>query len=104
MVESRRLTQSSGYPSTTLTCVSFISDLMLCVNSLTMNLCNYSCHFSSLSGLLLILQVPMSIMPLLQTKKSESVPALFVRYLETAGYTKKWYEHDLLDKDSEGWK
>lgn len=69
-----------------------------------MNLCNYSCHFSSLSGLLLILQVPMSIMPLLQTKKSESVPALFVRYLETAGYTKKWYEHDLLDKDSEGWK
>jgi hypothetical protein len=46
----------------------------------------------------------MSIVPLLQTRKSESVPALFIRYLETADYTKKWYDSDLLDKNSQGWK
>ena len=54
-------------------------------------------NFASLGGLAIILQSDHGIDPLLYTKKSESVPALFLRYLLTYRHIRSWYKTDLLD-------
>lgn len=63
-----------------------------------------SVNFSSLSGLAIILQTRYGFDPLVYTKKSESVPALFLRYLQTTLHVRTWYETDILDPQSEGYK
>ena len=55
-------------------------------------------------GLVFVLTLPYGTIPLLQTKKSESIPALFYRYLDTPLHIDKWYQDDLLDKECEGHK
>lgn len=57
-----------------------------------------------MSGLLLILQLPLGIVPLIHTGKSESIPSLFLRYLDTGLHVRKWYRGDIWDKDSPGHK
>ena len=64
----------------------------------------FSVNFSSLSGLLIILQTRYGFDPLLYTGKSESLPALFLRYLKTMIHVRSWYTTDILDPESEGYK
>lgn len=68
------------------------------------NTFSFSVSFSSLGGLMLILQLPSGLAPLIYTKKSESIPALFLRYLATTEYVQKWYNKDIVNTDGEGFK
>lgn len=47
--------------------------------------------------MLIGLQVPEALLPLVSTKKSESIPALFNRYLSTFLHVRTWYENDHFD-------
>ena len=53
---------------------------------------------------MLILQLPSGLAPLIYTKKSESIPALFLRYLATSEYVQKWYKEDIVTPDGIGFK
>ena len=53
---------------------------------------------------MLILQLPSGLAPLILTKKSESIPALFLRYLATVEYVQKWYHEDIVNSDGVGFK
>jgi hypothetical protein len=63
-----------------------------------------SLFFSSFSGLLFLLQLPIITIPLTHTKKSESLGAIFHRYLDTSLHVRRWYMQDLLDKNSTAFK
>src|SRR5689334_17968276 len=60
--------------------------------------------FSSGTGTIMHLQLPLGTIPLCQTGRSASISNLFSRYFDTGQHVKKWYQHDLLDKESEGFK
>lgn len=63
-----------------------------------------SVNFSSLGGLAMILQTRYGFDPLVYTRKSESVPALFLRYLQTTLHVNSWYSSNILDPESPGFK
>lgn len=61
-------------------------------------------EFSSLTGLILILQVPDAIEPLLATGNSKDVPSLFRRYLATVIHVRSWYTDNIFDPSSKGYR
>lgn len=65
---------------------------------------NFSPSISAIVGLSYLVQLPTILPPLLYTKKSESVCALFSRYLDTLKYVKQWNETDIFDPESDGYK
>lgn len=60
--------------------------------------------FSSFTGLLLILQIPDALEPLLSTGKSKDIPSLFDRYLSTIIHVRSWYTDDIFDPSTKGYK
>lgn len=60
--------------------------------------------FSSFTGLLLILQLPDGLEPLLSTGKSKDVASLFDRYLSTVLHVRSWYTDDIFDSTTKGYK
>ena len=52
----------------------------------------------------MLVQVQYILSPLIHTKKSESVAALFNRYLQTALYFRNWTRMDLISPEGEGRK
>lgn len=60
--------------------------------------------FSSITGLLLILQIPDALEPLLSTGNSRDIPALFNRYLNTVLHVHSWYEDNIFDPSTKGYK
>lgn len=60
--------------------------------------------FSSLTGLLLILQIPDALEPLLSTGMSKDIPSLFRRYLSTIIHVQSWYADDVFDPNSKGYR
>ena len=64
----------------------------------------FSLKLSSVTGLLMLLQFPIIVIPLLHTKRSESVANLFSRYLDTILETLNWLNYDLLDREGEAFK
>jgi hypothetical protein len=63
----------------------------------------FSLKFCPITGVI-IFELPVMIVPLLYTKKSESVSSLFYRYLDTALEMRSWLEGDLLDKEGNAYK
>ncbi|KAI1289165.1 hypothetical protein HDE_08281 [Halotydeus destructor] len=63
-----------------------------------------SISFSHLCGLMFVVQLPHGLAPLLYTKKSGSVCSLFTRYIDTIIHVKRWYDSDLFDPSTEGYK
>ncbi|KAI1289327.1 hypothetical protein HDE_08280 [Halotydeus destructor] len=63
-----------------------------------------SLDFAHVSGLLLSVQLPPALPPLLFTKKSSSVCSLFSRYIDTMMHVARWYEQDLFDPTTDGHK
>ncbi|XP_037025661.1 uncharacterized protein LOC119067029 [Bradysia coprophila] len=59
---------------------------------------------SGLVGLSYLVQLPTILPPLLYTKKSESVCALFTRYLDTILYVRHWQTTDIFDPETDGYK
>lgn len=59
---------------------------------------------SSLVGLSYLVQLPTILAPLLYTKKSENVCALFSRYLDTLLHVRHWHTTDIFDPQTEGYK
>lgn len=55
-------------------------------------------------GLSYLVQLPTILPPLLFTKKSENVCALFSRYLDTVLHVRHWHTTDIFDPQSEGFK
>ena len=51
-----------------------------------------------------VLQLPSGFLPLVTTSKSESLAALFLRYLSTINHVDEWSESDLLDPSSKAYK
>lgn len=51
-----------------------------------------------------MVQIPTILPPLLYTKKSQSVCALFTRYLDTLLYVKDWTTTDIFDPETVGYK
>lgn len=60
--------------------------------------------YSSLTGLLLILQLPDGLEPLLVTGNSKDIPSLYKRYLSTILHVNTWYEDDIFNPDTKGYK
>lgn len=60
--------------------------------------------FSTYSGLMLIIQMPLVLVTLVETGKSSSVPDLFHRYLDFGKYVRSWTKDDIFDRDSWGHK
>lgn len=58
----------------------------------------------SSTGLLLLVQLDCIVIPLLKTGKSRTVCELHDRYVMTAVAIRKYYDTNLIDKESEGWK
>ena len=57
----------------------------------------YTAHFI---GLLMIIQIPSGLAPLLATGNSETVAKLFRRYLSTLIHVKNWYESNPFERTS----
>ena len=55
-------------------------------------------------GIIMLLQIPVILTPLLHTKRSESLPLLFYRYLDTALEVLSWLEFDFTNKNTEGYR
>lgn len=51
-----------------------------------------------------MVQLPTILPPLLYTKKSENVCALFSRYLDTVLHVRQWHTTDIFDPETEGYK
>lgn len=64
----------------------------------------YSIAYSSLTGLLLILQLPDGLEPLLVTGNSKDIPSLYKRYLSTIIHVQSWYEDDIFNPETKGYK
>lgn len=60
--------------------------------------------YSSFTGLLLILQLPDGLEPLLSTGNSKDIPALYNRYLNTILHVQTWYDDDVFDPKTKGYK
>lgn len=60
--------------------------------------------FSSLTGLILVLQIPDALEPLLSTGCSRDIPALFRRYLSTIVHVRSWYSDDIFDPATKGYR
>lgn len=52
----------------------------------------------------MVLQLPDGLAPLLATGNSKNVPRLFRRYLSTMLHVKNWYETDVFDPQSKGYR
>ena len=65
---------------------------------------NISLYTSHFIGLLLVIQFPCGLAPLLATGNSSTVPKLFRRYLSTLVHTRKFYESDPFIRGSTSWK
>lgn len=51
-----------------------------------------------------LVQIPSILHPLLYTKKSENVCALFTRYLDTLLHVRNWHTTDIFDPETVGYK
>ncbi|RWS06590.1 hypothetical protein B4U79_14833 [Dinothrombium tinctorium] len=60
----------------------------------------YSLNVAHLAGLMLGIQLPLALVPLLSTGRSKTVSRLFKRYQSTQLRVKIWYEEDPFDKNS----
>lgn len=60
--------------------------------------------YSSFTGLLMILQLPDGLEPLLSTGNSKDVPSLYQRYLNTIIHVESWYDDDVFNPDTKGYK
>lgn len=60
--------------------------------------------FSSLTGLLLVLQIPDALEPLLSTGCSRDIPSLFRRYLSTILHVRSWYKDDIFEPATKGYR
>lgn len=60
--------------------------------------------YSSFTGLLLILQLPDGLEPLLSTGNSKDIPSLYNRYLNTILHVTSWYDDDVFDPKTKGYK
>lgn len=65
---------------------------------------NHRVCYSSFTGLLLILQLPDGLEPLLSTGNSKDVPSLYKRYLNTILHVNSWYEDDIFNPETKGYK
>ncbi|KAG9510714.1 hypothetical protein GZH46_00734 [Fragariocoptes setiger] len=63
-----------------------------------------SIQFSSFTGLLLVLQLPDGLEPLLCTGNSKDLPSLYKRYLSTIMHVRSWYEDDIFDPNTKAYK
>lgn len=63
-----------------------------------------SISYSSFTGLLLILQLPDGLEPLLSTGNSKDIPALYNRYLNTVLHVQSWYDDNIFDPKTKGYK
>jgi hypothetical protein len=61
-------------------------------------------NISHLSGLILVLQLPRGLVPLLATGNHDNVAKLFKRYLSTQQRVRSWYESDPFDPESSAYK
>lgn len=61
-------------------------------------------EFSSITGLFLILQCPDALEPLLSTGNSKDIPALFNRYINTILHVRNWYDYDIFNPETKGYK
>lgn len=52
----------------------------------------------------MILQIPDALESLLATGKSKDVPSLFKRYLSTVLHVESWYDYDVFDPSTKGYK
>lgn len=68
------------------------------------NYFHFSAPISSLVGLSYVVQLPSILPPLLFTKKSENVCALFSRYLDTILHVRHWHTTDIFDSETDGYK
>lgn len=66
--------------------------------------CSGSVQYSSLTGLLLILQLPEGLEPLLSTGQSKDIPSLYNRYVNTITHVNSWYEDDIFNPETKGYK
>lgn len=60
--------------------------------------------YSSFTGLLMILQLPDGLEPLLSTGNSKDIPALYWRYLSTILHVNSWYDDDVFDPKTKGYQ
>lgn len=63
-----------------------------------------SVSVASTVGLILLLQIESILIPLLKTGRSRTVVDLYDRYSATTRYVRKYYESNIYDKSSEGWR
>ena len=63
-----------------------------------------SYFISASTGLWMLIHIPEIFVPLLATKKSESIPCLFMRYTATAEISLSWFTTDLSDTGSDARK
>lgn len=59
---------------------------------------------SHLCGLVLVLQLPRGLAPLLATGNHDDVSRLFKRYLSTQQRVRSWYEEDPFDPETSAYK
>lgn len=59
---------------------------------------------ASAAGLLLFLQLPVGLVPLLSTGKSKNSTELFKRYFGAAEYMEEWFHQDPFDKNNRAYK
>ncbi|XP_015793134.1 uncharacterized protein LOC107369673 isoform X1 [Tetranychus urticae] len=67
-------------------------------------LTNNSLKWASFSGLILGIQIPLFLEPLLTNGNHDSVSKLFKRYLDTDMKVSSWYENDPFDESGEAYK
>ncbi|XP_074604192.1 uncharacterized protein LOC141857600 [Brevipalpus obovatus] len=63
-----------------------------------------SLNMSHLVGLLMVVQLPSGLEPLLATGNSKDIPKLFRRYLSTIVHVRSWYEEDPYKEGSKAYK
>lgn len=61
-------------------------------------------QYSAFTGLMLILPLPDGLEPLLSTGASKDVPSLHKRYVDTINHVNSWYDDDLFDPSTKGYK
>ena len=64
----------------------------------------FSLNVSHLCGLVLVLQLPRGLAPLLATGNHDDVAKLFKRYLSTQQRVRSWYEEDPFDPETSAYK
>ena len=65
---------------------------------------NFRAANSSVIGLLMFLQLPVGLVPLLATGRSRNLPRLFERYFNTFQFVEEWIKSDPFDPSSKSYR